>query len=123
MWVRPSAVRGLGVLGCGAPCPESPFRPRKWCRRAPCRGVVFEGVVFEAPCRSPSGAWLGPAQPRTAPVTIQRPERLRSHRVAIRTDIISAMVHHSAVSPPPSHGTSSATGAKTARVAIIAQAR
>lgn len=60
---------------------------------------------------------------RVAPVTIHLPERVRSQSVTMRTVIIRAIAHHSAVRPPPITGTSSATGAKTARVTSMAQAR
>src|SRR5690606_22510894 len=62
-------------------------------------------------------------RPRVAPVPIQRPDRVRSHRVTRRTLIMSVIAAHRAVSPPPNTGTRSATGVKTARVASIAQAR
>ena len=64
----------------------------------------------------------GPVQ-REAPVTIQRPERVRSQSVSMRTVIISAIAHHRAVRPPPRAGTASATGANRASVTTIAQAR
>lgn len=61
--------------------------------------------------------------PRVAPSTNQESERSRHRRVTSRASMNALNAHHSALSPPPSHRTANASGAKTTKVRTPATAK